>query len=121
MIAATVIFILTRATPAFAFADVLKNVQQAHSVSYNGSGVVKLPNVPGSLCDFLDTFRRERVNLSRLLSRPIRGCPREYAFLVDLESGRADANVRRALPAARKTCTELRVVGSYASGRVYSS
>ena len=82
---------------------------------------VKLPNVPGSLCDFLDTFRRERVNLSRLLSRPIRGCPREYAFLVDLESGRADANVRRALPAARKTCTELRVVGSYASGRVYSS
>jgi len=82
---------------------------------------VKLPNEPGSLCTFLDTFRTENVNLSRLISRPIRGCPREYAFLVDIDGARDVPRVRRALAAARKVSVEVRVVGSYPLRRPYSS
>ena len=81
----------------------------------------KLPNMPGSLCTFLETFRNQNVNLSRLISRPIRGCPREYAFLVDVEGSHAMPKVKRAITAARKTCTELRTVGSYPSRRSYKS
>ncbi len=81
----------------------------------------KLPNVPGSLCDFLDTFRNASVNLSRIISRPIRGSHKEYAFLVDIEGGTDSDKVKRALKAARKTCVELRIVGSYPSRRRYSS
>jgi len=82
---------------------------------------VKLPNTPGSLCSFLDRFRNEDVNLSRLLSRPIRGCPREYAFLIDLVGGTSEQHVRRAMRAARRTVAEMRTVGSYPTRSPYSS
>jgi chorismate mutase/prephenate dehydratase len=82
---------------------------------------VKLPNRPGSLCTFLEAFRAGNVNLSRLISRPIRGSPREYAFLVDVLGGADGEPVRRALARARKTAVEVRVVGSYPALPSYSS
>jgi len=82
---------------------------------------VKLPNTPGALCTFLEAFRNEKVNLSRLISRPIRGCPREYAFLVDIDGAQNDATVKRSLAGARKASVRLRVVGSYPSRRSYRS
>lgn len=81
----------------------------------------RLPNKPGALCSFLEIFRDENVNLSRLISRPIRGCHRQYAFLVDLDGGMNLSNVKRAITAAGKTCDELRVVGSFPTGRKYNS
>lgn len=82
---------------------------------------VKLPNKPGSLCTFLEPFRNENVNLSRLISRPLRGCPREYAFLVDIEGEPNQASVKRALAVARKVCVQLRIVGAYPCRRPYKS
>ncbi len=82
---------------------------------------VKLPNEPGSLCTFLEYFRDEKVNLSRLISRPLRGSPNEYAFLVELEGRRDLPTVKRALSKARKTCVELRAVGTFAIRRPYTS
>jgi len=82
---------------------------------------VKLLNRPGSLCTFLDKFRAENVNLSRLLSRPIRGCPRQYAFLVDIEGSPSHPPVQRALREARKACSEMTLIGSFPSRRPYQS
>ncbi len=81
----------------------------------------RLPNIPGSLCDFLDTFRKEKVNLSRILSRPIRGSHREYAFLADVQGGTGMAKVQRAISAAKKVSVLLRIAGSYPSRQPYSS
>lgn len=81
----------------------------------------RLPNVPGSLCDFLDAFRSEGVNLSRITSRPIRGCPREYAFLVDMDGTLEKRRVEAALKKARKHAVSLRVVGAYPAHRPYQS
>jgi chorismate mutase/prephenate dehydratase len=82
---------------------------------------VRLPNTPGSLCTFLETFRNENVNLSRLISRPIRGCPREYAFLVDIDGSPTEAHVKWALGHARKVSVELRIAGAYPVRKPYSS
>jgi len=83
--------------------------------------MAKLPNTPGSLCNFLDTFRSQDVNLSRILSRPIRGCPREYAFVVDIQGSPNEPRVKKALLLARKVCVELRVIGTYPTRRPYRS
>jgi len=83
--------------------------------------VAKLPNKPGSLCTFLEAFRNENVNLSRILSRPIRGCPREYAFMVDIQGGINERKVNRALSTARKACVQIRIIGSYPSRPPYRS
>jgi chorismate mutase/prephenate dehydratase len=82
---------------------------------------VKLPNRPGALCTFLEAFRNENVNLSRLISRPIRGSPREYAFLIDVDRPVAASAFRRALKVARQTCVEVKMVGSYPAHRAYAS
>ncbi len=82
---------------------------------------VRLPNEPGSLCTFLEYFRDQNVNLSRLISRPIRGSHKQYAFLVDLEGNTGQANVKRALALAKKTCVQIRVLGNYPTGRKYTS
>ncbi len=82
---------------------------------------VQLPNEPGSLCTFLEAFRDAGVNLSRIISRPIRGCPRQYAFLVDIDGTPADARLRRVLARAAKAAVRLRVIGAYPSRPAYRS
>lgn len=89
---------------------------------YKTTLAAKLPNQPGALCTFLETFRTESVNLSRIISRPVRGSPRAYTFLVDIDGHAAgSARVKRALAAAKKTCVELRVVGAYPVRPTYQS
>lgn len=82
---------------------------------------VKIPNQPGALWTLLDAFRQHDVNLSRILSRPIRGCPRQYAFLVDVQGSAQDEKVKRALALARKTSLSIRVIGSYPCKSPYKS
>ena len=82
---------------------------------------VRLPNEPGSLYRLLDAFQKEDVNLSRLVSRPIRGVHREYAFLVDIEGDVQAPNVKRALSAARKQSAALRICGAFPCRKAYRS
>lgn len=81
----------------------------------------RIPNEPGSLYNLLGAFQDQDVNLSRLISRPIRGCPKEYAFLVDVDGGTQEQKVKRALASARKIAIKLRVAGSYPSAKPYRS
>jgi prephenate dehydratase len=54
--------------------------------------VVDLPNTPGSLCQFLLPFKQYQINLSRLLSRPIRGKPNSYRFFVEIQRDDQEAS-----------------------------
>ena len=82
---------------------------------------LRLPNVAGSLYRFLGTLQQEGINLSRLVSRPIRGKRQEYAFLVDLDAAAHSPPVQRALAAAREEAVSLRICGSFPAHRVYRS
>lgn len=82
---------------------------------------VRLPNAPGSLYRLLGAFEHENVNLSRLVSRPIRGQHKEYAFLVDVDGDSRKTNVKRALKAARKASAALRICGAYPCHNPYRS
>jgi chorismate mutase/prephenate dehydratase len=82
---------------------------------------IRLPNEPGSLYRLLGIFQKENINLSRLVSRPIRGAHKEYAFLVDIDGDSQESNVKRAINAAKKQCTSLRICGIYPSHAPYRS
>ncbi len=82
---------------------------------------IRLPNGPGSLHSLLGAFEKENVNLSRLVSRPIRGVHKEYAFLLDLDGDIESPTVKRALRAARKQSTALRVCGAFPCHTPYRS
>lgn len=82
---------------------------------------IKLPNTPGSLHHLLGIFETEKINLSRLVSRPIRGLHKEYAFLVDIDGDIQQPAIKRAINAAKKQCASLRICGSYPCRKPYRS
>lgn len=71
---------------------------------------------PGALVRALSCFARERVNLSRLESRPSRQRPWEYLFFTDVEGYSNVPEVQRALRELKRLNPFVRVLGSYPAG-----
>ena len=68
---------------------------------------------PGTLVGVLNSFSKEKVNLSRIESRPSRKALGEYIFYVDLEAHREDPALKRALSAVASEFSFYRWLGSY--------
>lgn len=82
---------------------------------------IRLQNRPGSLYQFLGILHAEGINLSRLVSRPIRGQHQEYAFLVDLDGDAQSPAIKRALRAAAAQTVSMRLCGTYPCHKTYQS
>lgn len=67
----------------------------------------------GALHDILVPFKKNRVNLTKIESRPSKVRPWQYYFFVDMEGHIADSRVKRAMDGLRKGCTYLKILGSY--------
>ncbi len=70
-------------------------------------------HLPGALCRALWPLARERVNLLRIESYPIRDRAWHYMFLADIQGHESDVPVSRALQEMEEEVTLLRVLGSY--------
>ena len=104
-------------TQFFALSQANAAIQHSRKTSL----VVALQDRPGSLCSFLDPFRMAKVNLSRIVSRPIAGQPNKYIFFVDVLGTAADPSVRAAIEAASQSATSVRTVGVYPVHRPFNS
>ena len=72
-----------------------------------------LKDRPGALHDALVPFKRERINLTKIESRPSKEKAWQYLFFIDLEGHVGEPRVRRALSALAHSTSLLRVLGSY--------
>ena len=72
----------------------------------------------GALYDALLPFKRDKLNLTRIESRPLKKKAWEYYFFVDFAGHETDTSVKKALKILEKRCTFLKVLGSYPRGRV---
>ncbi len=71
-------------------------------------------NKPGALFHALEKFAENKINLSRIESRPDRGAMAwKYAFFVDLEGHREDSAVAGCLEEISDSVTKLKLLGSY--------
>ena len=75
--------------------------------------VAALPNVCGSLHRFLGPFARQKVNLSRIVSRPVPGQPQTYVFFLEIDGSRHAAEVGRTLARAGALAESTTSLGSY--------
>ena len=73
---------------------------------------VRLAHRPGALLAALEPFARHDVNLLKIESRPIHGCPWEYQFFVDL-AAESPERLEDALAELRRVTQEVRVLGLY--------
>lgn len=76
-------------------------------------------NRPGALLELLEQFATRGIDLSRLESRPTGAGLGEYCFWIDADAHLAEARMREALTGLRRTCRDVRFLGSYprADGR----
>ncbi|MSR64269.1 MAG: ACT domain-containing protein [Verrucomicrobiae bacterium] len=72
-----------------------------------------LAHRPGTLAAVLTELANHKVNLTRIVSRPLPGKAGEYVFLVDFEGDRRSQHVQDALDRVRKSTMFLRVLGTY--------
>ncbi len=70
----------------------------------------------GALHDMLSPFKKNRINLTKIESRPSKRKAWEYYFFVDLEGHCRDRHVKRALSELEKDCAYLKILGSYPVG-----
>ena len=67
----------------------------------------------GALHQSLAPFRRAKLNMTKIESRPSRRKAWEYFFFVDCEGHAEDRRVARAIAELGKHCTFVKVLGSY--------
>ena len=70
-------------------------------------------NHPGALLELLEQFAARGVDLTRIESRPTGSALGKYCFSIDCEGHVADARVGEALMGLRRTCADVRFLGSY--------
>lgn len=68
---------------------------------------------PGTLVGVLQSFAKEKINLSRIESRPSKKALGEYIFFVDLEAHREDPPLKKALSEIASEFSFYRWLGSY--------
>ncbi len=72
-----------------------------------------LKDLPGALHDALVPFKHNRINLTKIESRPSKRKAWEYLFFIDVEGHASEPRVMRALQALEASTSFLRVLGSY--------
>lgn len=71
----------------------------------------------GALYDVLSSFKKYRINLTKIESRPSKKKPWEYYFFVDFQGHRSSPLVEKALRELEKRCIFAKVLGSYPKDR----
>jgi chorismate mutase/prephenate dehydratase len=67
----------------------------------------------GALHDILSYFKKEKINLTKIESRPSKKKAWEYVFFVDFIGHKDDVNVKRALKNVEKSSVFFKILGSY--------
>lgn len=70
----------------------------------------------GALHEMLMPFRKYRINLTRIESRPSKKKAWDYYFFVDLQGHQHNPRVKKALLELENKCTFLKILGSYPIG-----
>jgi chorismate mutase/prephenate dehydratase len=73
---------------------------------------------PGSLYDVLLPFKRAKINLTKIESRPSKRKAWEYIFFVDMEGHIEDKRVKKAVDGLTGHCLYLKILGSYPQGNI---
>lgn len=76
-----------------------------------------VPHEAGALFKVLEAFAVERINLSTIESRPLRGRAWEYVFFLDLVGHVDEKRMARALAALERRTLFTKVLGSYPAWR----
>ena len=70
----------------------------------------------GILHRMLEPFAKDRINLTKIESRPLKQRPWEYLFFLDIEGHMKESRIQRAIKKLERRCLFIKVLGSYPCG-----
>jgi chorismate mutase / prephenate dehydratase len=76
-----------------------------------------VPHESGALFKVLEAFAQQRINLSTIESRPLKGRAWEYVFFIDLAGHADEPRMAKALAALKRRAQFVKVLGSYPAWR----
>lgn len=79
------------------------------------SVIFTLEHKAGTLCDVLEIFKNNNLNMTRIESRPKTDTPWEYFFYVDFYGNMFDDVVKNAVEKIKKKCRYFKLLGNYKS------
>jgi len=82
------------------------------------SVMFSIKHKPGALYEVLLPFKRTKINLTKIESRPSKRKAWEYIFFVDMEGHIEDKKIRKAIDSLKENCLYLKILGSYPQGRI---
>jgi chorismate mutase / prephenate dehydratase len=82
------------------------------------SVMFSIKHKPGALYEVLLPFKRAKINLTKIESRPSKRKAWEYIFFVDMEGHVGDKKISRAIESLKENCLYLKILGSYPQGKV---
>jgi chorismate mutase/prephenate dehydratase len=92
--------------------------QQANPTGKDKTSIVfSMKDKAGALHDVLAPFKRNKINLTKIESRPSKKKAWKYYFYVDMEGHTKDKKLKRAVENLKRHCSFLRVLGSYPAAR----
>ncbi len=75
--------------------------------------MLSLKDRPGALHDLLSPFKEQKINLTKIESRPSKTKAWQYIFFIDLEGHVEDSRVKKALERVKDICLDFKILGSY--------
>lgn len=75
--------------------------------------VFSMKDKSGALHDVLSPFKKSRINLTKIESRPSKKKAWKYYFFVDMAGHKSYPSIKNALKALQRECIFVKVLGSY--------
>lgn len=71
---------------------------------------------PGALFGALNHFAKNNINMTKIVSRPLKNKKWEYLFFVDVEGHYENTRIKKAIKEIEKSCLFFKILGSYPRG-----
>ncbi|MGI0070091.1 MAG: prephenate dehydratase [Nitrosotalea sp.] len=98
---------------------VLATRKQERTSKDKTSIIFSVKHVPGALYEILEKFNADKINLTKIESRPTKNTPWEYNFYVDFEGHQSDRNIQNTLDKIKANTIFLKVLGSYPRAEIH--
>lgn len=95
------------------FAVLSKNDTTKNLDSQKISIAFSTNNSPGMLCKILNLFEIWNLNMTKIISRPMRNKSGEYVFFADLETNNSPVDIKNCLSMVKRKTSFFKNLGSY--------
>lgn len=92
---------------------IIGNQQEEPTKNDKTSIVFSMKDRAGALHDVLTPFKRKRVNLTKIESRPSKRKAWKYYFFVDMQGHVKDERIKQSLKELERHCNYYKLLGSY--------